>query len=208
MEGQIHKKKENTFLWLFVSPWQRCRAHLYSWTSVYVSLCYPRETLTESALHTHQKNDIWPLLFLLEPWQRKDSHTQLEEDIGYLVYINPREIRTELEAHLTTGEGYLTSAISRDTWGRAERALITLKYCRLSRIFGVPELLLIVLLLIPRLLINLVARRLSKVTSSSIAGFLLMEKNINYHSPGYLTSDSVQTLWQSLRLISNLEDEN
>ncbi len=41
--------------------------------------------------------------------------------------INPWEIRKELEAHLTTGKGYLTSAISGDTCGRAERALITLK---------------------------------------------------------------------------------
>jgi hypothetical protein len=48
----------------------------------------------------------------------------LEEDIWYLASINPRKFQTELEAHLTTGEGYLTSAISRDTWGRAKGALI------------------------------------------------------------------------------------
>jgi hypothetical protein len=39
--------------------------------------------------------------FLLEPWQRKDSPTQLEEDIWYLASVNPKEIRTELKAHLT-----------------------------------------------------------------------------------------------------------
>ena len=45
---------------------------------------------------------------------------------------------------------------------------------------GVSELLLIVLLLIPKLLIYLVARRQSKVPISSIDGFLLMKKNINF----------------------------
>ena len=45
---------------------------------------------------------------------------------------------------------------------------------------GVSELLLIVLLLISKLLIYLVARRQSKVPISSIAGFLLMKKNINF----------------------------
>ena len=45
---------------------------------------------------------------------------------------------------------------------------------------GVSELLLIVLLLIPKLLIYLVARRQSKVPISSIAGFLLMKKNTNF----------------------------
>ncbi len=45
---------------------------------------------------------------------------------------------------------------------------------------GVSELLLIVLLLIPKLLIYLVARRQSKVPISSLAGFLLMKKKINF----------------------------
>jgi hypothetical protein len=49
-----------------------------------------------------------------------------------------------------------------------------------TRSAGVSELLLIVLLLIPKLLIYLVARRQSKVPISSIASFLLMKKIINF----------------------------
>ena len=69
---------------------------------------------------------------------------------------------------------------------RVKFASVWLSHQQFQRIFQtclfyvVSELLLIVLLLIPKLLIYLVARRQSKVPISSIAGFLLMKKNINF----------------------------
>ncbi len=127
MEGQIHKKKENTFFWLFVSPWQS------SPTQLNVGIWYLKgdpDRIDPS--YSSDKGYLISIIPIGTLAEKRLTYTQLEEDIRYQAYIKPREIRTELKAHLSTREGYLTSAISWDTWGRAEGELTT---HRISRIF-------------------------------------------------------------------------